>query len=128
MTDDLIKRLRGHYGSDGDEAANALEAQAKRIAELEAYADPEALHIAYLAGAHDWKKRAEKAEALEQARLLGMGAERELRLMAERDEARAAVKRLTGALVNMLDDGDRMNKIAASEAMADPVVRRIVEE
>ena len=27
----------------------------------------------------------------------------------------------------MLDDGDRMDKIAASEAMADPVVKRIVE-
>jgi hypothetical protein len=51
-----------------------------------------------------------------------------LSLLDERDEARAAAKRLAGALVNMLDDGDRMDKIAASEAMADPVVKRIVEE
>jgi hypothetical protein len=51
-----------------------------------------------------------------------------LALLAERDEARTAVKRLAGALVNMLDDGDRMDKIAASEAMAAPVVKRIVGE
>ena len=59
-----------------------------------------------------------QAEALEQARLLGMGAERELKLMAERDEARRAVKRLAGCPTDAEYD----------RATQDPVVRRIVEE
>jgi hypothetical protein len=74
-----------------------------------------------------------QSEALEQARLLGMGAERELRLMAERDEARAAVKRLAGALEllesNVFEDGapDEALELALA-TLQDHVVRRIVEE
>lgn len=43
-----------------------------------------------------WKQRAEAAEAegLEQARLNGMGSEREVRLIAERDAARAEAAKL----------------------------------
>jgi hypothetical protein len=49
------------------------------------------------------------------------------RFRKERDEARDAVKLLAGALVNMMSNSDRTNKMAASEVMRDPIVRRIVE-
>lgn len=51
-----------------------------------------------------------------------------LGLLAERDEAREAVRRLAGALVDVLDDGDFTDTVVAMEALADPVVRRIVGE
>lgn len=53
--------------------------------------------------------------------------ERRAEVAAERDEARESVRRLAGALVNMMDDGDRTDRDAAEDALADPVVRRIVE-
>lgn len=81
--------------------------------------------------------------ALDAAGLVGMGTERELRLMAERDEARAAVKRLAGALEelsgitvyntidrspltqtqirNMVEEAARF----ASDVLADPVLRHL---
>ena len=42
-------------------------------------------------------------------------------------DARDAVRRLAGALVNMMDDGDRTDRDVAEDVLADPVVRRIVE-
>ena len=44
-------------------------------------------------------------ECLEQARLLGMGAERELKLMAERDELRKALQELLVFLGHTAEDG-----------------------
>jgi hypothetical protein len=44
-------------------------------------------------------------ECLEQARLLGMGAERELKLMAERDELRKALQGLLVFLGHTAEDG-----------------------
>jgi hypothetical protein len=86
MNDDLITRLRAVHSRCCDEAAVALEAQAKRIVGLEAEVD----------AAEVYAKK----------------------LYRERDEARKAVKRLAGALVNMM---------AASEVMHDPIVKRLVE-
>jgi len=48
------------------------------------------------------------------------------RLLAERDEARAAVKRLAGALEDI--HVEQTDWPVKREALADPVVRRIVEE
>jgi hypothetical protein len=50
-----------------------------------------------------------------------------LELEAERDEARAAVRRLAGALDGSLHDTSIEAHGAALQALADPVVRRIVE-
>ena len=47
-------------------------------------------------------------------------------LMAERDEARGAVKRLAGALDGMLA-GHRECDVTAIESLHDPIVKRIVE-
>jgi hypothetical protein len=44
-------------------------------------------------------------ECLEQARLLGMGAERELKLMADRAELIAALRRLVVFLGHVAEDG-----------------------
>jgi hypothetical protein len=44
-------------------------------------------------------------ECLEQARLLGMGAERELKLMAERDVLRKALQELLVFLGHTAEDG-----------------------
>jgi hypothetical protein len=48
-------------------------------------------------------------------------------LIGERDEARAAVKRLAGALFDLLHGCSVDAPKNADEALADPVVRRIVE-
>lgn len=67
-----------------DAARATVRQQAERIAELE-------------------------AEVLEQARCNGMGAERELALMAERDRLRAEVERLRA-------DGERLDWVEACPA------------
>jgi hypothetical protein len=100
---------------------SAVLALLDRIEELEAsnrykYGDGyEAAGIALIGERDQWRQAAE------------LNMQDYQKMYRERDEARAAVKRLAGALVNMLDDCDRMDKIATSEVMADPVVRRIVE-
>jgi hypothetical protein len=50
MTDDLIARLRSWRLPAADKAADALEAQARRIAELEAALKPFADKCEYLEG------------------------------------------------------------------------------
>jgi hypothetical protein len=69
-----------------------------------------------------------QSEALEQARLLGKGAERELKLMAERDEAREAVKRLAGALTDLIEREAHEDWMTARRLVRSPIVKRIVEE
>jgi len=128
---------------DYRETADAIIALLDRIEELEA--SNKTLPETNVVPAYVMTQRDEaRAEALEQARLLGMGADRELRLMAERDEAREAVKRLAAALDKLVElhamDAEKMPMLRwfsdveigkrasmADTTIADPVVKRIVE-
>jgi hypothetical protein len=53
--------------------------------------------------------------------------EMSLQYLRESNDAREAVKRLAGALANMMSNSDRANKMAAAEVMRDHIVTRIVE-
>ena len=81
MTDDLIARLRwwGEHGVSG--SLNDLVEAADRIEELESWKAAEEAHHHML-----------RAEAAENARIIGMSAEREMALRGEVERLAAAVK------------------------------------
>jgi hypothetical protein len=113
--EELARRLREAFDSPSVveknimlcKAHNFIMADAERCAEWEDDADIPT--IAYLAGGHDQRKRAEAAEAK-----LKIAVEA---LLDERDEARAAVRRLV----------DTSDYAEWDAALSDPVVKRIVE-
>ena len=81
MTDDLIARLRwwGEHGVSG--SLNDLVEAADRIEELESWKAAEEAHHHML-----------RAEAAENARIIGMSAEREMALRGEVERLRTALR------------------------------------
>ena len=131
LVERIIKRPPGIFDVDwwkhADDVAHVLEAQAKRIAELEAQRE------AWMDDAAEWGAKAGELQDKVYGLSLAAHIIEELahKWAEERDEAREAVKRMAGITakwaVGDVDDAWDALEDDARAALADPVVKRIVE-